>query len=38
MGSAEIITANLRVIERLSYQFKDVFSRQSEITSSSKNL
>ena len=37
MGSAEIITANLRVIERLFYQFKDVFSRQSEITSSSKN-
>ena len=36
-GSADIVTEDLRLIERLFYQFKDVFNRQSEITSSNKN-
>ena len=37
-GSADIVTEDLRLIERLLYQFRDVFNRQSEITFSSKNL
>lgn len=36
-GTADIVTEDLRLIERLLYQFRDVFSRQSQTTSSNKN-
>ena len=37
-GSADIVTEDLRLIERLLYQFRDVFNRQSQRpTSSNKN-
>ncbi len=37
--SDDIVTENLRLFERLLYQFRDVFNRQSQIlTSSNKNL
>ncbi|WP_339839843.1 HlyD family efflux transporter periplasmic adaptor subunit [uncultured Flavobacterium sp.] len=36
-GTADIVTEDLRLIERLLYQFRDIFSRQSETTSSNKN-
>lgn len=36
-GTADIVTEDLRLIERLLYQFRDVFSRQSQTTSSNKD-
>ena len=36
--SDDIVTEDLRLIERLLYQFRDVFNRQSQMpTSSNKN-
>lgn len=34
-GTADIVTEDLRLIERLLYQFRDVFNRPSQITTSS---
>ena len=36
-GRADVVTEDLRLIERLLYQFRDIFSRQSQTTSSNKN-
>lgn len=36
-GTADVVTEDLRLIERLLYQFRDIFSRQSQTTSSNKN-